>query len=174
MVIFWSTTALSSREVSGLWVSAGPKQLLAFPAWFRTNKLQPYVILSQVSMSILWCWWHNSSQHLSSACSVHFISVTSVTCVQPCSGCSRVLCQTGGGWLERAGAASHKSLSSLRSLPPEPEPELRGPLLPTQQCQCAAVLRGAYKTSHFYYCWIHFNSDNDTDKLHLKHETEDI
>ena len=40
------------------------------------------------------------------------VSVTSLTCVQPCSGCSRVLCQTGGGWLERAGAASHKSLSS--------------------------------------------------------------
>ena len=59
MVIFWST-ALSMWEVSGLWVPAGPKQLLAFSLCSdqQVTAMQPS---EPPSMSIQRCWWHKST-----------------------------------------------------------------------------------------------------------------
>ena len=111
----------------------------------QTNKWQPCIHLNHLQ-----CQYDDAGDIRAPVLHIVLIvSVTSLTCVQPCSGCSRVLCQTGGGWLERAGAASHKSLSSpLSASRAGAEPSWSGPLLPTQQCQCV-VPRGAYKTSHF-------------------------
>ena len=90
--------------MSGLWTSAGIKQLLA--AWLGWN----IVTINHKSSLNPHCQYNDAGD----VTPVHFnnkISVTMLTCVQPCSGWSRAVCQTGGGWLSGAGAASHKSLS---------------------------------------------------------------
>lgn len=75
MVIFWST-ALSLWEVSGLWVPAGPKQLLAFSLWFRPTSDSHAATWTTFNVNTT-CWWHEST---CSACCVDCISNKSYLC----------------------------------------------------------------------------------------------